>query len=195
MRLIRWGLLITLVGLHLVRDRPVWHLLARINVIGGSTGWHRYYVIDAAIAHFQEWWLLGTPDITHWRVHWNDITNEYVSAGVNGGLAGMLLFIAIIALGFAGIGRAARSRTLHPEQRRFAWALGAVLFLYTSAFFAVSLFGQMTYIWYLHLAMICSVIEQSERARRPVAGARLRASAVGPATGAQQPSSPGASGP
>src|SRR5687768_8466206 len=49
MRPMRWALLGVLVLLHLVMNAPVWHLIARVNVVGGSTGWHRYILIDKAI--------------------------------------------------------------------------------------------------------------------------------------------------
>ena len=41
---VRWGTVLVLIGLHFVMKAPVWHLIARIDVIGGSTGWHRYHL-------------------------------------------------------------------------------------------------------------------------------------------------------
>ena len=52
----RWAFFGTLLLLHLAMNNPVWHLLARVNVVGGSTGWHRYHLIDKAIEHL-EWWV------------------------------------------------------------------------------------------------------------------------------------------
>ena len=37
-RWIRWGVLFTLVGLHLVMKAPVWALIQRIDIVGGSSG-------------------------------------------------------------------------------------------------------------------------------------------------------------
>ena len=174
MRAVRWASLAVIIFLHLVREKPVWHLLARINVVGGSTGYHRYKVIDKAIEHFDEWWLLGTPVIDHWRITSNDITNQYVGAGINGGLWAMLMYIAIISFSFQLIGRSVNSPYLTPDQRRFAWALGATHFTHAAIFFAVAYFGQVTYIWYLHIAFAAAMAEITVRQTRHVQRVRAR---------------------
>src|SRR6266850_527006 len=38
MRLVRWGLVLALISLHLVMKAPVWFLIARIDIVGGSSG-------------------------------------------------------------------------------------------------------------------------------------------------------------
>ena len=38
MRLLRWAIVITLVSLHMVMKAPVWHLISRIDISGGSLG-------------------------------------------------------------------------------------------------------------------------------------------------------------
>lgn len=38
MRLIRWGIVAMLVGLNMVMKAPVWNLIARVDVVGGSSG-------------------------------------------------------------------------------------------------------------------------------------------------------------
>jgi len=58
MRLVRWSIVVTLVGLHLVMKAPVWSLIARVDIVGGSTGWHRFKIVDNFIRHFWDWWLL-----------------------------------------------------------------------------------------------------------------------------------------
>ena len=45
--------------LHFVMNHGIWHLIARIDLVGGSTGYHRFHLIDKAIAHFGERWLVG----------------------------------------------------------------------------------------------------------------------------------------
>ena len=57
---IRWTIVAVLVGLNFAMKAPVWALIARINLTGGSSGYHRYQLIDQAIRRFGEWWLLGT---------------------------------------------------------------------------------------------------------------------------------------
>ena len=58
----RWALVFALVGLHLVMKGPVWALIARIDLTGSSSGYHRYYLVDNFIRHFSDWWLLGYKD-------------------------------------------------------------------------------------------------------------------------------------
>ena len=77
----------------------------------GGDGWHRSELIDTAIRHFHEWWLLGTQYTMHWMTFSNeiepgmaDITNQYVFEGIKGGVVTLLLFIAIIALSFKAVG-------------------------------------------------------------------------------------------
>ena len=86
---------------------PAYYLLARIDLTGSSTSWHRAALIDMALGHLSEWWAFGTDHTRHWMpygVPWSDnhsdITNYYISMGVNGGLPLMLLFIAILAKAF-----------------------------------------------------------------------------------------------
>jgi hypothetical protein len=154
MRHFRWSVLALLVFLHFAREKPVWHLLSRVNILDSSTGWHRFWVVDQAIRHFGEWWLAGTSDITHWHIHWNDITNQYVGLGLNGGIWATGLLIANLTYGFAAMGRAARSRAFVPAERRLAWALGVTLAIHMFVFLAVVYFGQMTFVWHQQLAMV-----------------------------------------
>lgn len=174
--MVRNGTYVLLVVLHFVREAPVWQLLARINIVGGSTGWHRYFLIDRAIANFGEWWLIGTNDTNHWHFFLSDVTNEYIAAGVFGGVLAMLLLIGQLVVGFSGLGRAAKSRRIPLPLRRFSWAAGSMLAVHAVSFISVSYFGQMTPIWYLHLAIVAAVLgwyrqalRQQGRSRRPAA--------------------------
>ena len=79
--------------LDLVMKAPAYYIIARADIIGGSTGWHRAALIDSAIRHLNEWWLIGTDYTRNWMVtgvSWSadntDITNHYLYLGVLGGL-------------------------------------------------------------------------------------------------------------
>lgn len=158
MRWIRWSLLATIVGLHLVMKAPVWQLIARIDVVSGSTGWHRFYLIDNAINHFDEWWLHGTSVGTaHWGYGMVDVTNWYVVQGLHGGIGLLLLFVLLLAMAYQSVGRMVRQAGHDAERRRLSWALGICLFTHTMNFIAVSYFGQINTIWYLLLATIASL--------------------------------------
>lgn len=157
MRTVRWAVGLGLVGLHMVMNKPVWHLIGRIDLVGGSTGYHRYRLIDTAINRVGEWGLLGTRSTAHWGWGLQDVTNQYILEGVRGGLVTMCLFFTAIAIAFGCAGRArslaCRSRSKEP----MAWALGVTLFAHCMCFLAVSYFGQITVIWYMLLAGVGSV--------------------------------------
>ena len=91
---------------------PVWYLMARIDLVGGSTGWHRAYLIDQALMHLSEWWIAGTDYTRDWMpygVSWSpdhsDITNHYILLGVTGGIALIAAHVAVLTLAFKGVGR------------------------------------------------------------------------------------------
>ena len=62
------GLFVLLMSLHAVMKAPVWSLMARVDLTGGSTGWHRYQLFDAFVKNFSKWYLLGEPDPLSWGV-------------------------------------------------------------------------------------------------------------------------------
>ena len=164
MRLLRWFALLGYIGLDLIMNAPAYYLLARIDLTGSSTGWHRAFLIEAALAHLSEWWLAGTDFTRHWMpygVTWSgdqsDITNHYLMMGVAGGLPLMLLFIAVLATGFSFVGRTLRQMAeLSPQSQFMIWALGASLFAHSITFISVSYFDQSFVFIYLSLAVIGS---------------------------------------
>lgn len=167
MRIVRWLTALAYVGLELLMNAPAYYLLARIDLTGSSTGWHRAELIDAAIRHFPEWGLAGTDYTRHWMsygVPWSanhiDITNYYINMGIYGGLPLMLLFIAMLAKGFAFVGQKTTKwiGSLPSSPSSFLmWALGSSLFAHTATFMSVSYFDQSVIFLYLTLAAICAV--------------------------------------
>lgn len=188
MRLLRWFALLGYIGLDLIMNAPAYYLLARIDLTGSSTGWHRAALIEAALAHLSEWWFAGTDFTRHWMdygVGWSenhvDITNYYLNMGVWGGLPLMFLFIAILVKGFSLVGQSLRQAVdISQESRFMIWALGASLFSHAATFISVSYFDQSVVFLYLTLAAICSlrygtVLQSSEEVTR---GNRLVGSAA-----------------
>lgn len=163
MREVRWFIALSVIGLHLMMKAPVWFMIARVNVFSGSTGYHRAQLIDRAVSHLGEWWLIGTQSTAHWAWHLFDITNQYILEGVEGGLITMAVFIYIIVLCFKGLGRALWTM----EGRSFplqkcVWSMGAALFAHVISFMSVSYFDQNILFWYLLLAMISTASVQAE---------------------------------
>jgi hypothetical protein len=158
MRLVRWGILLTVISLHLVMKAPVWHLIARIDVTGGSSSWHRFMLVDQCIRHFSDWWLVGVKDTSAWGWDMWDTANEYVGTCDNSGLIPFLLLLATLVYGFKYVGRARRAVARDRKKALFLWALGAALFANVVAFFGISYFDQTIVAWYGLLALISATV-------------------------------------
>ena len=169
-----------LTALHLVMNAPVWHLVSRIDLVGGSTGYHRYKLIDSAIANFSDWAVLGTKSTAHWGYGMQDVTVQYVLEGVRGGVLTLGLFIAVLVIAFRNIGNAVRALPDQDPRAKIAWAVGVSLGVHAVTFLGVSYFGQVTMIWCLSLALSASVAssaaetvrqrQPAPRAAQPAAG-------------------------
>jgi hypothetical protein len=154
MRQIRWGILILLVSLNLVMKAPVWFLIARVDVLSGSTGYQRAALIDEFVRHFGDWWLVGSYDSEDWGTDMWDHTNQFVAEGEQGGLVTLICFIALISLSFGRIGKARKAVEGDCEKEWYLWILGAALFSHIVGFFGISYFDQTRMSWYAVLAMI-----------------------------------------
>ena len=159
-----WLAVLAYIALGLVMKEPAYYIMARLDLTGGSTGWHRARLIESALEHLDEWWLGGTDFTRHWMasgVSWSadhtDITNQYIKMGVIGGLPSMLLFMALLAKGFSFVGWTLRQMLDQSPQSKFlVWALGASLFAHSTVFIAVSYFDQSSFFIYMTLALIGS---------------------------------------
>jgi len=157
MRTVRWAAVLILCTLHIVMEGPAWHLISRMSAVGGSTSYFRYKLIDSAINHFGEWFLIGTRSTAHWFYGAQDVPNHYILEGVRGGLITLVLFIATIVLAFQGVGRLWRASVGNRYHLAIAWLLGVSLFVHCLQFIGVAYFGQIYIVWYLNLAMITSM--------------------------------------
>jgi hypothetical protein len=176
LRWIRWGVLLTLVTLHLVMKAPVWHLISRFDIVGGSSGYHRFQLIDGAVRHVDEWWLIGSSKGTaHWGHFTFDVTNYYLVQGLHGGLLLLVLFIALIVVAFSEVGSLWRAWSDDRSMLLWSWSLGVALFVHTTSFLVISYFGQMDFLWYLLLAIIGSMREGARPPGRRRAPGRARA--------------------
>ena len=155
MKMVRTGLVAVLVGLHLVMKAPVWFLIARIDLTGSSSSYHRAELIDQFVNHFSSWWLIGTKDAATWGWDMWDAQNMYVSVGEAGELAALVFYILVISRSFAELGDA-RKRARTKKQEWFIWFLGAAMFANVVAFFGVNYFDQSRVAWFALVAMICA---------------------------------------
>lgn len=170
MRMIRWGVFLGIVALHLYMKAPVWHLISRIDLAGGSTGHHRYLLIDEAIRHFSEWALFGTRSTAHWGWGLFDVTNQYILEGVRGGFLSMVLFIVCMWLSFMAVGKTVASARTRGESL-LAWGCGICLLVHAMNFISVSYYGQTIILIYIGWAIPAGIVPK----QRPVRTIPVRA--------------------
>jgi hypothetical protein len=159
---IRRLIIFLVVLLHLVMQAPVWYLMGRIDLAGGSTGFHRAELIQQAVNHFGDWWLTGTDYTRHWfpyGVGWSkyhtDITNQYIAMGVSGGLLLMILFIMMPMKGFQLLGGAMRRLRKSRDPSEFLlWCLGCCLFTHCFTFLSIAYFDQCILLFAVLLGVI-----------------------------------------
>jgi len=175
---IRRSILIGIIGLHIFMQAPVWYLLARIDLVGGSTGWHRAQLITSALKYIDEWWLVGTDYTRQWMDYgggWNsdhtDLTNEYLQMAVWGGLPLMLLFIAVLIRAFQLLGRTINEFRQVGDPAEFVpWCVGSSLFAYCVTFLSVSFYDQSRVMLWMILGLVpglCIVTFDSGEATIP----------------------------
>ncbi len=138
MRLVRWGISLMIVGLHLVMKAPVWALIGRIDLTGSSSGYHREQLVDNCIRHFGDWWLMGYKDYDQWGFCMFDMCNQFVVQAVLGGLVALVAYIAIFSRSFGRIGRS--RKMVEGDRRRewFLWCEGSALFSVVVAHFGIN---------------------------------------------------------
>jgi hypothetical protein len=170
MRAFRWGIVAMLVALSLSMKAPVWYVFAKMSDIAGGTGWYRSYIIDQAVRHFNEWWLVGSTYTAHWAPGGEvmignpgnmDIINNYVNEGLGGGILKLGLFVAMIVACYKIIGRWTHRQDSVPISRRiFVWSLGVCLTTHCISFLSVVYFDQIIVMWFWILAVISMVSNQ-----------------------------------
>lgn len=157
------GVCMMLTALHIVMNNPVWHLLARANIFGGSTGWHRYHLFDQFIKHTSEWFLLGTKSTVHWGRGLGDVTNQYVLEAVRGGFITLCIFVVIIYSAIKISGRLSLE-TADQKVKWISWGVCVSLLGHMVSFWGVSYFGQMLILLYITFAIVGFFEESKKRA-------------------------------
>ena len=181
MRTVKWIAVGMYVLLDLVMKDPAYFIVARVDLVGGSTSWYRARLIQSAFEHLPEWWLAGTDNTREWMwvvVSWSakhtDITSHYIQLGVWGGLPLMLLFLLMLWKGFAGVAHVVQQESSLPSNAAFQmWTLGATLFALAATGLSVSYFDQTFVFVFLVLGAISSA-SVSPAARDHAKRARTR---------------------
>lgn len=165
MRIYRRALVATLVALHLVMKGPVWALIARVDLTGSSSGYHRYYLVDRCIQHFSDWWLLGYKDFGSWGWDMWDLSDQYVAVCLTGGLITFIIFIALLSRSFGGLGTARKGFASGGNRKMewLCWCLGSVLLAHVVGWFGCSYMAKMQMTLFLLLAMISVAILEASK--------------------------------
>ncbi len=154
MRMMRWGLVLTLAGLAVVMKAPIWFLIARIDLTGSSSSYHRAELIDQFVHHFTDWWLIGVKSTADWGWDMWDTQNQYVNIGETGGLIAFVFFILVIVWSFRDLGNARKIVDGNTLEEWQLWCLGSSLFANVVGFFGVNYFDQSKVGWFLLLSII-----------------------------------------
>jgi hypothetical protein len=163
---------------QLASNRPFYHVLAsKANVVGG-VWYQRAVLIDSAIRDFGEWCLLGYGGRDPgWAVQLSgghtDVNNEYILAGVEYGMAGVVALGLVLAAAFHGLIRQFR-QTEDKSLRSLYWSFGAFLVATMTVWLGVSYFGQVRLLFYAVLGALGASLTFADR---PVATAQRRSSA------------------
>jgi hypothetical protein len=163
MRLVRWGLVAVLVGLHLAMKGPVWSLIAKIDVTGGSSSYHRYYLVDNCIRHFSDWWLLGCTNYGDWGFDMWDLCNQFVAAALTGGLVTLVLYLMIFKRSFRAIGIARKRVEGDRRQELLFWCLGSALFANVVAHFGINYMVHLSVYFFILLVCISATTAEAKQ--------------------------------
>lgn len=167
MRLIRWSVLLTLVGLHLVMKAPVWALITRLKVIPGASSYHRYVIIDAFMNHMSDWWLIGVENTESWGWLTDDVANYFLVICKHAGLLGLILFVRVLAATFRQVGLC-RSEAIDFPKEILVWGFGVSFFAHLVSFWGTSYFDQTIVLWHFTLALLASLgLVVQEEVTRP----------------------------
>jgi len=159
-RKLQWAILVGTASLALVMKAPVWWVIARIADLVGGGGYHRALLIDRFVSSFGSWWLAGTSDTSDWFPYSlpdgrADITNRFVADGLDAGLLGLFLSLALVFCCFRRLGVSMRAlRGKAPEAERMLWGLGATMVANVTILCSVTYFDQMSVVWCFLVACI-----------------------------------------
>jgi hypothetical protein len=158
MSTVRTAVVAGLGAIQLCMNRPIWHLMVSIDLVGGSTGYHRFLLIDAWVHRTPQWFLLGVKSTAGWGPGLEDITNQYILEATRGGFGAFALFIVAIVTAYSYVGQLRKAVAGDPEREKIVWAIGVALFVHNMSFLAVSYFAQVVFGWSLSLAMTAGLM-------------------------------------
>lgn len=115
--------------------------------LSGETAWYRTRLLEVAVGHLSEYWLLGFGGRTphYWaleidgRLH-VDLVNQYVIVATNGGLLALAAYLGTIVGSIRAAARVAKQRA-DPAASQVGFLFVCVLLAIALATMSVGLFG------------------------------------------------------
>lgn len=171
MQMVRLALVGGLAILAVVMNAPIWYLLARISSITGGDGYHRAVLLDIAFQNLDRWWFAGMSarETGTWLPYANtntgavDITNNFLSFGINAGMGAVLLLVGLLVIAFSQLGRTMSAIRSGPSPglgvEPLFWGLGVMLLVHVFNWFGITYWDQTSAVWFLHLAAIGSLTD------------------------------------
>ncbi len=167
-RAIRYSIAIALLAAALCMDSPIWYLPAKASSFSGGDGWHRSYLMDVAFSHFDTWWLAGMPirETANWfpyiieNTGGADMTNQFLSYAISGGVVAMGLYIYLLVTVFRAIGKVCNlcsSYAVFTASGPVFWGLGVAIVVHIFNWIGITYFDQTYALWYLQLAAASSL--------------------------------------
>ena len=168
------------IALHLAAGRGLHGVLyTQFTFVSGSTGYHRYKMVQGCIDHVSEWFFFGSNSTYHWGWGLDDIMHEYILAAIRGGMLGLGLLIYILYKCFSNAGKLMAV----PDKRYLivGYLFGASIWVHAVNWLGGSYFGQAPLLYYITVGglhtLACSVPELS--VRRSTSSVRVRSGPSG----------------
>lgn len=166
MRMVRYGILLVLIALQIVMHGPVWSLIEKIDLTGGSSNYHRYMLVDNTIRHFSQWWMIGYPYPGTWGFDMWDMCDQFVVCAITGGLLSLSLFILAYSWSFGAVGKARKRVSFDRNMEMLLWCLGATLFANFLSSFGINYMVQLQMLLFSVMASISTVVAEARQAAK-----------------------------
>lgn len=151
-----------LVFIQIFSNRNVYAVIFSYASRIGGTGYHRIALINFAIRDFGKWWLTGYGGVDPgWGysigMQYTDVTNEYIMAGVQYGMIGVIALCWMLYVSFSSIITAYRKEK-DPYMKSIYWAIGSLLVAVSIVWTSAHFFGQLITIFYCYLGIVGSSV-------------------------------------
>ena len=144
----RWVILCGALAIHFVSQSGLHGLIfTRITLVSGSTGHHRYRLVDAALDRIPEWFFFGTRGTYHWGWGLDDVTCEYVFYAIRGGIVGLSCLVLAIALAIRNGYSMSVVKEKNQTVRFMGWGIAAAVATHAVSFLGVTYFGQGVFLF------------------------------------------------